>query len=356
MLVRLLPEGALGGITQRAAFAAVLAFLGGMLLMPPFLRWLRAHRIGERIGKGEVPRLDRLMQSKRDTPTMGGLFIVLSVIVATALLGDVSKGPLPVILGAAAAMGAIGFIDDWCKLRHHPRGLSVFQKLLLQILVGYLSAVGAYLVMVRQDPVHASMVYFGPFGKVDLGGMYPTFLMFVIVMCANAVNITDGMDGLAAGSMTIAVFAFAVVCYVVGRRDFSAYLEIPYMSSAAELTIACTACLGACLSFLWFNTYPAQVFMGDTGSLALGAFLGLVAGIAKQEVLLLFVGAIFLLEVSASFLQIFWFKVTKRRLFPIAPPHHIYQMRGMHEVKITHRFLILQAVLSILALAMLKLR
>jgi phospho-N-acetylmuramoyl-pentapeptide-transferase len=356
MLVEIFSEGFLRAITHRAALAAVAAFLGSMLLMPIFLSFLRRKRIGEKVEKGDAPALDKLLKSKANTPTMGGIFIVLSVVVAVLLFGRFRDGMVAIALAAAVSMGAIGVIDDWFKLRRKKGGLSVFQKLILQVVFGYGIAIGAFLLMLSSDPEHASILYLGPLGSIDLGIFYPTFLMFVIVLCANAVNITDGMDGLAAGGMTIAVFAFAIVCYVVGRSDFSAYLDIPYMRTAAELTVICTACLGACLGFLWFNTYPAQVFMGDSGSLALGGLLGVVAAVTKQEVMLLFVGAVFILEVGCSFLQIFWYKLTKRRLFPIAPPHHIYQLRGLHEVKITHRFLIVQAVLSIIALATLKLR
>lgn len=356
MLVELFPDGFLKAITHRAAFAAVMAFLGSMLLMPAFMAWLRRRRIGERVEKGDAPQLDRVLSSKANTPTMGGLFIVVSVVASTAIFGRITQGI--VLAGGAcmAGMALIGLADDWFKLRKNPKGLSVFRKLLLQIAVGYGAAAAVFLLMLASDPEHASVLYLGPLGAYDLGIGYPTFLMLVIVLCANAVNITDGMDGLAAGSMTIAMFAFAIVCYVVGRSDFSAYLELPYIRGAAELTVLCTACLGACLGFLWFNSYPAQVFMGDSGSLAMGGLLGLVAAVTKQEIMLLFVGAIFMLEVGCSFLQIFWYKLTKRRLFPIAPPHHIYQLRGIHEVKITHRFLIVQAILSIVALATLKLR
>lgn len=355
MLVEFFPE-ALRAITHRAALAAVLAFLGSMFLMPMFLALLRSRRIGERVEKGDAPKLDQALKSKANTPTMGGVFIVLSVVGAALLFGRLSQPIVAVSLACLVGMAAIGFGDDWVKLRKNPKGWSVFQKLLSQVLVGYGVAFGAYFAMLSSDPEHAAVLYLGPLGEADLGPFYPTFLMFLVVLCSNAVNITDGMDGLAAGSMTISVFAFSIVCYVVGRMDFSGYLEVPYMRSAAEMTVVCTACLGACLGFLWFNTYPAQVFMGDSGSLALGGLLGLVAAVTKQEVMLLFVGGVFLVEVGCSFLQIFWFKLTRRRLFPIAPPHHIYQLRGLHEVKITNRFLILQAVLSILALATLKLR
>lgn len=356
MLMELFPEGFLRAITHRAALAAVVAFLGSMFLMPAFLAWLRRRRIGERVEKGDAPQLDRVLSSKANTPTMGGLFIVLSVMGSTLLFGRITQGIVLAAVGCLMGMALIGLIDDWFKLRRNPKGLSVFRKLALQIVVGYAAATTVFLLMLAGDPEHASTLRLGPLGTHDLGAWYPTFLMLVIVLCANAVNITDGMDGLAAGSMTIAMFAFAIVCYVVGRSDFSSYLELPYIRGAAELTVVCTACLGACLGFLWFNSYPAQVFMGDSGSLAMGALLGLVAAVTKQELMLLFVGAVFLLEVSCSFLQIFWYKLTRRRLFPIAPPHHIYQLRGIHEVKITHRFLIVQAILSIVALATLKLR
>jgi phospho-N-acetylmuramoyl-pentapeptide-transferase len=286
---------------------------------------------------------------------MGGLFLVLAALLAVGLFGELRNPLVPAAMVGLAALAALGAADDWTKLRKNPRGLSVFQKLLLQVLAGYVLGFAVTFTLLFSDPEHATQVIVPFVGSYDLGVAYPTFVMFVVVLCSNAVNITDGMDGLAAGSLTIALFAYAAVSYIAGRSDFTAYLEIPYVRSAAEMTVVCTACFGACLGFLWFNSYPAQVFMGDSGSLPLGGTLGMVACVTKQEAMLFFVGSVFLVEVTCSFLQILWFKLTRRRLFPIAPPHHIYQMRGMHEVKITTRFLILQGILSIVALATLKL-
>lgn len=356
MLYELLPLEVIRPITFRAAGAAVLSFVLSLVLFPPFVRFLKRRSIGERIGKGDAPELDRTYQPKADTPTMGGLMMVLSVTVSAALFGNFRTWILPILLAGLAGLTLVGFLDDWTKLRKSPRGLRMSTKLVLQIVVGYGVGIAGYLAMLAQDPDHASRVFLPFDGSIDLGAFYPVFAMLVIVACSNAVNITDGLDGLATGSLTIALFAYAVVCYLAGRSDWSGYLGIAYMRSSAEATVFCTACFGACLGFLWFNAYPAQVFMGDTGALSVGGMLGMVACVAKQEALLVLVGGVFVLEAASSFLQIASFKLFRRRLFPIAPLHHIFHLRGMHEVKITTRLLILQAILSLLALATFKLR
>lgn len=356
MLYELLPLDFIKPITFRAAMAAMFAFVVSLILFPPFVWFLRRKSIGERIGKGEAPELDKKYESKANTPTMGGLLIVLSVCLSVALFGNFRTWILPVLLAGLAGLTFVGFLDDWTKLRKSPRGIRMFTKLVLQIVIGYGVGIAGYVAMLAQDPSNAGRVFLPFDGSIDLGAFYPVFVMLVVVACSNAVNITDGLDGLATGGLTIAVFAYAIVCYLAGRSDWSEYLGIAYMRSSAEVTVFCTACFGACLGFLWFNSYPAQVFMGDTGALSLGGMLGMVACVAKQEVLLLFVGAIFILEAASSFLQIASFKLFKRRLFPIAPMHHIFQLRGMHEVKITTRLLIIQAILSMAALATFKLR
>lgn len=344
----------LESIAARAVLGAVGAFLAILLAMPPFLRWLVSRRVTDAPEKGEAPALDRILSVKKNTPTMGGLLLVLTWsagVVALVPLREVVAW----ILGGVGTFCGIGLIDDWTKLRNQRGGLSMFRKLSIQMAVGGGIATALTLALIQADPENATRVFVPWLGVWDLGPAYVVYALLVIVFVANAVNITDGMDGMATGAMAIAAFAFGGVCYLAGRVDFSAFLGIPYVRSAAEVTILCAICCGACMGFLWFNAYPAQIFLGDSGSLALGALLGSVALVTKQESLLFLVGGIFLLEGGCSLLQMGWFKLTRRRLFPIAPPHHIFQIRGLHEVKVSTRFLILQGMLSLAALATLKL-
>jgi phospho-N-acetylmuramoyl-pentapeptide-transferase len=211
--------------------------------------------------------------------------------------------------------------------------------------------------LVRTDGHLAARLYFPFGGYVNLGHLvYPWFVMMVIVATTNAVNITDGLDGLAGGCLGISTFAYSIIAYVVSRVDYSKYLGLPYMSGSSEVTVFCAAMLGATLGFLWFNSHPAQVFLGDSGSLPLGGALGVIACATKQELLLFLVGGVFVIEAGSSLLQILSFKTTGRRIFSIAPLHHHFQFQGLHESKITLRFWIVAAVLAVSSLALLKVR
>ena len=357
MLHRILDIEFFRTITSRGAFAGIAAFLLCIALGPRVILWLRARRVGENVEKGDSQRLDDLMRRKKDTPTMGGVFVCAAVLLALALFGNFKNKTLPVFAFMIAAMGLLGAVDDGLKLTGRSRtGLSMFWKLLTQCVVGQLAGVWIFMVLLKSDPWVASRLYIPFGGSLDLGVLYPSFVMLVVVACSNAVNITDGLDGLAAGCLAISIFAYAAIAYVVGRADFSEYLGLPHVRSAAETTVVCTAVLGATLGFLWFNSHPAQVFMGDSGSLPLGGVLGLVACTTKQELLLLAIGGIFAVEAGSSFLQILWYKLTGRRLFRIAPLHHHFQFAGLPETKITMRFWICAAVLAVASLATLKLR
>jgi phospho-N-acetylmuramoyl-pentapeptide-transferase len=250
-------------------------------------------------------------------------------------------------------------VDDYLKLSGRSKtGMGMSTKLLLQVAVSGAAGAGLQLALlwVERDPGLASQLYVPFLGFVDLGIGYWLFVLAVIVSTTNAVNITDGLDGLAGGCLGISTFAYAVIAYLVGRVDFSAYLALPCVRTSAELTVFCTAMLGATLGFLWFNSHPAQVFLGDSGSLPLGGALGFVACATKQEVLLLLVGGVFVIEAFSSLLQIVSYKATGRRVFLIAPLHHHFQFRGLPETKITLRFWILAAVMAVASLALLKLR
>lgn len=344
-------------ITFRAALAGIAAFVASLLLGPRVIRWLRAKKIGEQTEKQDSRRLDQIMKDKKNTPTMGGVFLIAAILISVALFGNFSNPALWVFLGVLAGMGVLGAVDDWMKLTGLRRGgMRMSVKLGLQCVAGYAAGVLLLLVLLRYDPVNATRVFIPFDGYVDLGWAYPLFVMLVVVSASNAVNITDGLDGLAGGCMAISSFAYAVIAYIVGRVDFTEYLQIAYVRTSAEMTVAATAMLGAALGFLWYNSHPAQVFMGDSGSLPLGAALGLVACATKQEMLLFLVGGVFVVEAFSSLLQIVVFKATGRRVFRIAPLHHHFQFGGMAETKITLRFWIVAVVLAVASLSLLKLR
>ncbi len=394
-------------VTFRAAFAAILSFLIVVVCAPGVLAWLRQKRIGER-QKHDSQKLSDLHAKKEGIPTMGGLLILLSVTISILLLGRLDNVYVVLVLLAFLALGTLGAIDDWVKLRHPDRkGISERRKLLGQfsiagaaLFVLYLQAGhGSQAALLRGPSLEASpypdralqeMAVAGvsrsgrgpsltdigptdvghpsadhrtdlqvPFFKdfcMDLGLLFLVLGALVIVGTSNAVNLTDGLDGLAVGCVTITAFTFALVTYIVGRADSAAHLYVFHVPGAAELTIVCAALAGAGLGFLWFNGYPATVFMGDTGALALGGTLGLVAVIARQEITLLVAGGVFVVEAASVLLQRAWFKRTRRRIFRCAPYHHHLQFGGLHEVKVTVRLWIVAVVLSLVALALFKLR
>ncbi len=359
MLLWLFGDAFQEGITLRAALAGILAFGACILVGPRAIAWLRARKVGERIEKEDSRQLDSLMQGKKGTPTMGGVFVVAAILASLVLFGNFASPVTWVLAFVLAAMGGLGAADDYLKLSGRSRrGMRMFPKLVLQVVIASAAGIGLQLALLwtERDPGVASRFYILFDGYVDLGAFYWVFVMLVIVATTNAVNITDGLDGLAGGCLGISTFAYAVIAYLVGRVDFSHYLELPYVRASAELTVFCTAMLGATLGFLWFNSHPAQVFMGDSGSLPLGGALGVVACGTKQEMLLLLVGGVFVIEAMSSLLQILSFKFTGRRIFLIAPLHHHFQFRGLPETKITLRFWIVAAVMAVTSLALLKLR
>ncbi len=357
MLLRLLDLDALLLITSRAAMAGVGALVCCVLLGPRVIAWLRARRMGERTEKGDSRRLDSIMSEKKNTPTMGGLFLCAALMFSVMLFTKPTRGVMPILGTTVLALCALGAIDDWMKLSGRSKtGMKSYVKLLGQAIVGYVAGCWLYWVLLRTDPSQASIVHIPLVGSYDLGIFYPLFVMLVTVSTSNAVNITDGLDGLAGGCLSMSFFTFALIAYAAGRVDFSQYLGIPHVRASAEVTVFCTAALGASLGFLWFNSHPAQVFMGDSGSLPMGGALGLAACATKQEMLLIAVGGVFVVEAASSLLQILWFKWTGKRIFRIAPLHHHFQFGGMPETKIVTRFWICAAVLAVAALGTLKLR
>jgi len=341
-------------ITFRSVGAAVTAFLLSLLLGGWVIAKLRASQMREKI------REDVLIQhhAKQGTPTMGGL-LVLVVIGLTGLLWvRWDNAFLWISLFILVWYGALGFVDDYMKVAGigKKRGLSWTYKMCLEVL-GAILVVTAYLLILPQEfQMHTSVNV--PFYKLplDLDIFYPVLAVLVIVGSSNAVNLTDGMDGLAIGLVTFAAFAFSIITYLVGNVKFAEYLKIVMVPGSSELTILCAALVGAGLGFLWFNAHPAQVFMGDTGSLSLGALLGGLAVMVKQEFLLVIVGAIFVAEALSVIMQVASFKMRGKRIFKMAPLHHHFELSGVPESKLIVRFWIVSIILMLLTLATLKLR
>jgi phospho-N-acetylmuramoyl-pentapeptide-transferase len=340
-------------LTTRTALASLTAFLMAILLGPRAIAWLR-RRFRERIASDSA-RLNEIQSGKSATPTMGGLFIVGAVLVSILLWGDLSSRYVQLGLVVGLGLGGLGALDDWVKLSSRRNGLSVRQKLLGQSLVAL--AAGFILYDFHVDrPLGLELLW--PFGGggVYLGAGFILWSVLVLVGSSNAVNLTDGLDGLAGGCMVFAGSAFAALAYLAGHRVMAEYLHIPYLAGAGELAVVLGATVGAVLGFLWFNCYPAQVFMGDTGSLPLGGLIGLAALVTRQEALLVVIGGIFVLETLSVILQVAWFRCTGTRILACSPLHNHFLFRGQHEVKIVTRFWIGAALLAIAGIASLKIR
>jgi phospho-N-acetylmuramoyl-pentapeptide-transferase len=339
-------------ITFRAAYAALTALGLSLLLGPWVIRRLTELKVGQQI-RQEGPASH---QVKAGTPTMGGVLILFSVAVPTLLWGRLDNLYLWLVLLTTLGFGAVGFADDRLKLaRRRSLGLTGRTKLLLQGVIAL-----AFALALTQLPAHPFETRVGiPFFKnvlMNLGWFYLPFVMLVLVGASNAVNLTDGLDGLAVGTTLVAAAFYTVVTYLAGNAVFARYLQIVYVEGAGELTVFCGALLGAGMGFLWFNAYPASVFMGDTGSLALGAALGSVAVIAKHEALLVLVGGIFVIEALSVVVQVASFRLTGRRVLRMAPIHHHFEHLGWQEPKIIVRFWIVAIIFTLLSLSTLKLR
>ncbi|MGD8717740.1 MAG: phospho-N-acetylmuramoyl-pentapeptide-transferase [Candidatus Zixiibacteriota bacterium] len=341
-------------VTFRSAYAAVTAFLIAFLLGPPLIRLLKRKMV-EEIIREEVPERH---QAKAGTPSMGGILILAGVLVPTLLWADITSRYVIVALVATASMGLMGFVDDYLKLiSKKPLGLLARWKFVGQSILAL--AIGLFVYLFPLENGMTTWLTF-PFIKdvaIDLGVWYVLFVMITVVGSTNAVNLADGLDGLAAGAMLFSGAAYAVMCYIVGNVKFAEYLNVMFVSGGGELTVYMAAMIGALLGFLWFNSYPAQVFMGDTGALALGGGIGTVAVLIKQELLLVIVGGAFVIETLSVMSQVAYFKITGgKRLFKMAPIHHHYELRGVAEPKITIRFWILSAICAVIGLSTLKIR
>jgi phospho-N-acetylmuramoyl-pentapeptide-transferase len=341
-------------ITFRAAAAGAVSILLVLLLGPVLIRLVRRLNIGQNV-RDEVPERHR---AKAGTPTMGGLLILAAGIFAVLLFGDLGNRQIQLGLLTVVWLGALGFADDYVKVKlHKPRGLSKTVKFIAQFALALF--VGAVLYFVPVDPANRSTtnVLLLKNVVIQFSWFYIPFVMFVIVSASNAVNLADGLDGLAAGLMTIALGSYAVLCYVSGHIRLAQYLNIMFIPTGGEMTVFCLALVGACLGFMWFNAHPAQVFMGDTGSLPLGGLLGLVAILCKHEILLPIIGGVLVMETGSAILQIAYFRATKgKRLFRMAPLHHHFELAGWSEPQVVTRFMILAVLFGLGALATLKIR
>jgi phospho-N-acetylmuramoyl-pentapeptide-transferase len=286
---------------------------------------------------------------------MGGIFIILSVVIAMLFWGDLHNKAVWVTMGAFVAFGAIGFIDDYLKVtRHNSAGLPAWAKLAGQFAV----AITVVLVLYFTGGENTTALYV-PFFKnpvVDMGFWWIPFAVLLIVGESNAVNFSDGLDGLLAGLLIIVFITLAILTYITGRIDYSEYLGIPYIPGAGELTIFCLAAAGACVGFLWFNAHPAEVFMGDVGSLSLGGVIAVISLITKKELLILVIGGVFVLEIASVIIQVVSFKLRGKRVFKMAPLHHHYELSGWPEIKTVVRFWILGGLFAIIALSTLKIQ
>ncbi|MDY0164011.1 phospho-N-acetylmuramoyl-pentapeptide-transferase [Desulfobotulus sp.] len=338
-------------ISFRTIYAAMTALLICILLGAWAIRRLKALQVGQYI-REEGPKSH---QSKAGTPTMGGLLILFAITVSTLLWANLSNAYLWLALLTTLGFGLIGFADDWLmQVKKHNTGLSSANKFMLQVLFGLLASIFIYLM--PEFDTRVTLPFFKNISP-DLGLGYIFFSTFIIVGASNAVNLTDGLDGLAIGPVTIAAVTFMIFAYVAGHWGLANYLQIPFVNGAGELAILCGAVAGAGLGFLWFNGHPAEVFMGDVGSLPLGAFLGVTAVITKQELLLVIVGGIFVMEAVSVILQVGFFKLTGgKRIFRMAPLHHHFELKGWKESKVTIRFWIIAILLALVAISTLKIR
>lgn len=339
-------------ITFRTAAAALTALVVSFLFGRPVIAWLRRLKVGQHV-RDDGPQSHL---SKQGTPTMGGILIIIALVGSTLLWSDLTNKYVWVVLFATVTFGAVGFWDDYLKVvKKRSKGLSPLQKFGLQIIASLV--IGVFLYKFSGDPEAAYLSV--PFMKryiLDLGWFYLPFVALVVVGSSNAVNLTDGLDGLAIGLVGIAATANAVIVYLGGNKIIADYLKIQYIPGSGELVIFCGALLGASLGFLWYNAHPAEVFMGDVGSLSLGGALGTLAVVTKHELILVVVGGIFVVETLSVVMQVASYKLTGKRLFRMAPIHHHFEQAGWPESKVIVRFWIIGMILALVSLSSLKLR
>ena len=346
-------------ITFRSASAAILALIISFILGPAIIRMLHRNQIGEEIREyGPESHY-----KKRGTPTMGGIIILSAIILPTLLLADMKNPFVQILLISTIWMGCIGFIDDYLKsIKKIKKGLVARYKLAGQVSIGLIITFWIYNTPGWENITTVTSIPFLKDSVIDFGLLYPLMIIFVVTGTSNAVNLTDGLDGLAAGLLAISFSTFSVIAYVSGRVDFSDYLNIIYLPGAGELTIFTASCVGACLGYLWFNASPAEVFMGDVGSLSTGAALGTLAILLKKELLLIIIGGVFVAEAVSVILQVGYYRYTKKKtgdgkkLFLMAPFHHHYELKGFSESKVVTRLWIIGLLLALMTLTTFKIR
>ncbi|MEW6354512.1 MAG: phospho-N-acetylmuramoyl-pentapeptide-transferase [Pseudomonadota bacterium] len=339
-------------LTLRSILAALTALALALLLGPLMIRRLSRYQIGQQV-RDDGPQTHL---SKAGTPTMGGALILVSIVISTMLWGNLDNRHVWVVLTVTLAFGIIGWVDDYRKIvRRNSKGLPARYKYFWQTLFGLIAA--GFLYYTAHTPAETQLIV--PFFRDitwEMGALFVLVAYLVIVGTSNAVNLTDGLDGLAILPTVMVAGALGIFAYVAGHARFAPYLGVPYVQGAGELAIVCGALVGAGLGFLWFNTYPAQVFMGDVGALALGAALGVIAVIVRQELVLLIMGGVFVMETVSVILQVASFKLTGKRIFRMAPLHHHFELKGWPEPRVIVRFWIVTVILVLIGLATLKLR
>ena len=341
-------------LTFRTGGAVITALFIAFLVGPPMIDWLRLKQT-----EGQPIRLDgpeNHLLTKKGTPTMGGFLILLALTGSTILWADLTSGYVWIVLVVTIGFGLIGFLDDFLKVtKRNSRGLSSRLKLIAQIVIGVVA--GVWIVYLTRDPLSTGLAV--PVFKsvlLDLGWFFIPFAVVVIVGASNAVNLTDGLDGLAIVPVMIAAACFALIAYLVGNTVFANYLQINHVPGTGEIAVFCGALCGAGLGFLWYNAPPARVFMGDTGSLSMGGALGTISVITKHELVLVIIGGLFVLETVSVIVQVASFKLTGRRVFRMAPLHHHFEKKGWAESTIVIRFWIIASILALVGLSTLKLR
>jgi phospho-N-acetylmuramoyl-pentapeptide-transferase len=340
-------------LTLRSILAALTALFLALCLGPFTINWLRRLQIGQTV-REDGPKSHL---SKAGTPTMGGILILFSITISTFLWGNLGQANLWLVLMVTWGYGILGWVDDYKKLvLKNSKGVSAFNKLWVQSIIALVAVL--YLYFTASLPIHTQLIL--PFFKnilVNLGWLFPVLAFFVIVGSSNAVNLTDGLDGLAILPIVMVSGALGVFSYVASNAVYAHYLSIPYVPNVEELTIVCASIVGAGLGFLWFNAYPAEMFMGDVGSLSLGGALGIVAVLVRQELILMLMGGVFVIETLSVIFQVGYFRYSGgKRLFKMAPLHHHFELKGWTEPKVIVRFWIITVVLVLCGLATIKLR
>jgi phospho-N-acetylmuramoyl-pentapeptide-transferase len=339
-------------LTMRAIMGALTALVISFIIGPRMIRRLQVNQLGQPV-REEGPEAHLL---KAGTPTMGGTLILAAISISTVLWADLENKYVWIVLFVTLSFGVIGYVDDYKKLiLQNPAGISAKQKLFWQSSAALVAAIALYVTATDEAQTSLLIPYFKDLA-VPLGMFQVVVTYFFIVGFSNAVNLTDGLDGLAIMPTVLVGGALGIFAYVTGNVNFSGYLDIPYVAGTGEILVFCTAMAGAGLGFLWFNTYPAQVFMGDIGALSLGAALGAVAVIVRQEIVLAIMGGIFVVETLSVMIQVASFKLTGRRVFRMAPIHHHFELKGWAEPKVIVRFWIITVILVLIGLASLKIR